>query len=409
MLAWSSPDGDEPMSLRVSLALFLAGCGGASREHPSATTTVVAIEATDSVTPVPAEEVCVAAEPSGASPSILATVGPPPVSEAGRRAARRRGVILLDEIDGYGPLTVVRIDADGARTEIGPGESPRTDGADVVYLELAEDGSSTLVRLHPDGTVERRPGGTGLLGGLGGLAPFSSSPYTRDGAWMAAVTNGCTEAESSPCELVVYDALPRTVDDAVERYPLAGPSWLRPRVFSSADASVVAVCMPVEDHAFVLAVERATRAMHRAPLSGACHALTPDGSRLAVVRPETSTGFDLVTLATGAIQHVETAEHVDAAAFDACGTSLVVVGHDDATGVQHVDRVLFDGRPWLRLLEAPGTPVLDTLEVDPRGWILAATDTSGTDATGWLVALGGGVPATEHHVEGRVYGVTLGP
>lgn len=84
-------------------------------------------------------------------------------------------MIVLDPLDDYGPLQVSEVSAAGVWRLVADGSDPRMlpDGS-LVYLESPATPARALVTIAPDGASTRRPGGAGLLVGLG--APFPAPP-----------------------------------------------------------------------------------------------------------------------------------------------------------------------------------------------------------------------------------------
>jgi hypothetical protein len=348
---------------------------------------------------------CAAAEPTGRAPSILVATWP----ETPRRRvrdARGRPVIELDGFDsGYGPLRVARIDARGLATDLGEGSDPRLHEGAILYRESTDD-RSTTVRILPDGAVERREGGTGRLPSFDGPAPWWQMPFTRDGRFMAFA--GCDD-DGLGCALVVYDHFPVAEDDApLESVDLIPP--IRPSdVLLTEDARVVAACTREDgsDRVGMLWVDRVSAERRTLRVPGRCRALSPSGDRVLVSDHETAQAW-AVTPASGERTPIDVGLRVSAAAFDRCGSSVVVVGAVPDAGVQRAVRWFFDGRAPLVLFETSGSPELLRVEVDERGWALAASDDPGHAAHVLVVSLGGGPPA-EWTVPGRVFDTALGP
>lgn len=399
--------------------LCVAGCGPASSSpspstpspstpSPSSTTETAGTESA----PVAATE-CTPRSAEGPPPSILAATWPeaPPPE---RRDARGRRLIVLEEMDAYGPLHVMQVDATGGTTDLGEGSDPRLDEGAIVFLEqLPGEEATTLVRISPDGTRERRAGGTGCLSMLGGPMPFSSSPYGADGRFMA-FARGCEEPGEG-CAVVVHDHLPLEDEAPLDRIELDPPR--RPnQLLLTEDASVVVACTRVGDAGTLLSVNRATHARATVPIAGRCLALSPSGDRV-LVSVYDAPFVELITPATGERLRIEVDLSAAGAAFDACGSSAVVVGAVAAeadggsatSALERAARIFFDGRPSERLLETVvAGPELAHVEIDARGWVLVASDDVGVPAHVFVVPLGGGTP-TEWTVPGRVYDVSLGP
>jgi len=354
--------------------------------------------------PTGAAPSCAAAEPTGEAPSILVATWP----ETPRRPvrdARGRRVIELDGFDGYGPLRVARIDARGLATDLGEGSDPRMHEGAILYRESTVD-RSTTVRILPDGSVERRDGGTGRVPSLGGPQPWWQTPFTRDGRFMAGV--GCDD-DGLGCALFVYDYFPRAEGDApLERVDLIPP--IRPTdVLLTEDARVVAACTREDgsDVVGMLWVDRVSAERRTLRVPGRCRALSPSGDRVLVSDHGTAQAW-AVTPASGERTPIDVGLRVSAGAFDRCGSSVVVVGAVPHNGVPRAVRWFFDGRVLLVLFETSGSPELLRVEVDERGWALAASDEPGRAAHVLVVSLGGGPPA-EWTVPGRVFDTALGP
>lgn len=388
--------------------LALAGCAGAATPAPDVVSAGRAANEEASPDDVAEVATCIVEEPSGPAPSILVASWPetprPPT-----RDARGRRVIHLDGIDAYGPLRVLQIDSAGAATDLGEGSDPRFYDGAILYVEgpRAGDTPTTLVRLLPDGTIARSVGGTGLLSGLGGpVAPWQC-PFTRDGRFMA-FAGGC-EDEGETCALMVYGRFPYGdgEDGRLDRIELT--TRRRPNeVLLTEDASVAVTCTRTpDDEGTLFWMNRRTSARANVPIAGRCLALAPEGDRVLA----TSSGeeLELVHPSTGERSGIESSIHVSAAAFDACGTSAVVVGRSSDTNTQRALRLFFDGRAPTVLVEVPASePEFTRVEVDARGWVLVSSDEPGVPAHVVVVSIAGG-PAAEWTVPGRVFGATLGP
>lgn len=403
------------MPARSAVLVSLACLGACAGTPPTTTTAPAAVPESAGAepaveAPAPAAPACVALEPAGPPPSILVTTWPE-VHHPPRYDARGRRVILLDGLDAYGPLRVARIDPAGTTTDLGEGSDPRFFDGGVLYVEGigSDDGHTTLVRILPDGTTERRPGGTGLLPGLGGPLPRWLSPFTRDGRFMA-FADGCDEAESG-CALVVYDHFPsfHGEDAPLERIELVPPR--RPsQIFLSEDARVIAACTRDDgaEAGTLVWIDRARGERTTAPIAGRCAALSPTGDRILASEYDAERGLEVARPATGERTRLETGLRVAAAAFDACGTSVVVVGAVPDTDAQRALRLFLDGRAPQVLLESTGGAELAHVEIDERGWVLVASDEPGDAAHAFVVSLAGGA-AAEWTVPGRVFDVALGP
>lgn len=149
-------------------------------------------------------------------------------------------------------------------------------------------------------------------------------------------------------------------------------------------------------------------------MRGRCRAFSADLGAALVV-PEDGPGASVIELPSGEARALPvTVARVSAAAFDACGESVVVAGpaRSEAAHTYRVERVFLDGRPPRTLHEAPieGTE-LDALEVDDRGWVLATIDGASEAPSVWVTSLGGGTVHTLALGDdiGRIYGVVLGP
>ena len=225
-----------------------------------------------------------------------------------------------------------------------------------------------------------------------------------------AFARGCEEGEPE-CALLLYDHFPyyRGEDAPLDRIELAPPR-LPDQIFLTEDASVVATCTREDgaEASTLVWIDRASRERTTALIAGRCAALSPTGDRILSSEYDAARGLELVLRATGEHLRIETGIRVAAAAFDACGTSVVVVGAVPDTDAQRALRLFFDGRPPQVLFATTGGPELGHVEVDERGWALIASDEINVPAHVFVVSLAGG-PAAEWTVPGRVFGAALGP
>lgn len=349
---------------------------------------------------------CVVAEPVGPAPSILVATWPEEPPRPPTRDARGRRVIYIDGLDSYGPLRVSVVDAAQTTTDLGEGSDPRMDGDAIVYL--ASPGSpqgATFVRVLPDGTEERRRGGTGLMEGLGGPVAFWQSPFTRDGRFMA-LAQWCEEDVMGECAVAVFDRYPSDGDEPIDVLGLERPPS---EILLSEGADVVAICTRAEGADGALLVwNRAADAQTTLAITGRCHAMSPSGEHVLTASYDEETAT-LIAAGAGTRTTIETGLHVSGAAFDACAQSVVLVGSVPGGTTQRVVRVFFDGRPPSVLLETTGPGrELTRVEVDARGWVLIASDEPGVAAHVFVVSLDGS-NLTEWTVPGRVFGASLGP
>lgn len=357
--------------------------------------------------PAPA---CTLARAEGAPPDLLVEADPPPAPPPRpARGAHGRRMIVLDEIDGYGPIHLYRASGDGVLTDLGAGSDPRwIDARHWGYL-VADLGARTasFVVVDDAGNVTRTEGGNGRVGGIGG-PPVRRSPFTRDGRFMAEPGECSEPTLAGDCVARVYDHYPLSARDTpIDTVPLLLGRELFSLSISEDGARLATSYRDAPGEIF----DRTTRHAVSPALEGLALALTPDLSLALVVAVE-GIGASRVETARGTTEAIPTHLEVRAAAFDACAESVVLVGAAE-DGAQRVERHFFDGRAPVVLLERADEPLFYRVEIDPRGWLLVLGDegdVEGRSVVTWTLPLAGGeARRTIIAHESAIWSVVLGP
>jgi len=410
-------------ALLCGAAIALFACTLAAT--PATPRPLAAAAPTQRATPSPsATPRCVVPASRTAPPTLLVEHARPTPPPPPTRRVRR--VIVLDQLDGYGPLQVSEVNADGVWTWIADGSDPRMlpDGT-LVYVESPETSARALVTVAPDGTSTRRAGGAGRLAGLGGPVAASRAPFTRDGRHQLVLRGPCVDEGGGACALSLHsDDAELTGAPTYTRSLLLAESASTARLQLSDDGATLAACYGAADGTHFLRVEMATGSARETRVDGVCRGFDVSLTRALVTRDAAAVVVDLA----GRETPLHTRVAVLAAAFDLCGESVFVVGRarDDAA-VHRVERIVLATGVATTLLEVRSDTLdwapFEALALDARGWLLVSSDVSAMTyppggaaairqpVSVWLIAVDAASrsPApVALTLSGEIYGVHLG-
>jgi|GEM_PF-2566881 len=320
---------------------------------------------------------CVVPRSRTAPPTLLVEHARPTPPPPPPRRVRR--VIVLDPLDGYGPLQVSEVNADGVWTWIADGSDPRMlpDGS-LVYVESPETAARALVTLVAEGAPTRHTGGAGRLVGLGGPVAASRAPFTRDGRHQLVLRGPCVDGGRGACALSLHrDDAELTGAPTYTRSLLLAESAGSARLQLTDDGATLAACYGAADGTHFLRVEMATGGARETRVDGVCRGFDVSLTRALVTRDAAAVVVDLA----GRETPLHTPVNVLAAAFDLCGESVFVVGRvgDDAA-VHRVERIVLATGVATTLLEVRSDTLdwapFEALALDARGWLLVSSDVS---------------------------------
>ncbi|MCA9577600.1 MAG: hypothetical protein KC668_19320 [Myxococcales bacterium] len=338
---------------------------------------------------------------------------PPP-----RRRRGGRPVIQLDCIDCIDVTDIVRLAAHGEPVNFGRGVDPRAlpDGS-FVYAEELSSAQQTLVRVAPDGTVSRTPGGATRPVGFGAMLPVHRAPRSPDGR-LALTPERCDERRGE-CQLALYRD-----DLGQERPPLMSvPFSLQYGSYYlalAADGSAFSGCVgPNAGRPGAwLWVDVASGETWQREVSAYCSYIDMPQQRALTRDGRTVTAYARL----GSPTSVEASVFPSQTVLSACGDSVFVAGRTEGTGPNApapdtpapvvVERIPLDGGERTVLATWPTGPSHDVvaLELDERGWLMVLVTNEAEEAQLWLVPTSGRQQPTPIAVpSGRVHTAVLGP
>ncbi|MCA9579440.1 MAG: hypothetical protein KC668_28620 [Myxococcales bacterium] len=337
---------------------------------------------------------------------------PPPRRRGGRR------VIQIGCMDCIEDTDIVRLAANGEPLTIGPGVDPRMlpDGA-FAYAEHLSTPQQTVVRVAPDGSVSRTPGGATRPAGFGSMLPLYLAPRTPDGR-LALTPERCDERHGE-CQLALYR------DDLEQERPplLSVPFSLQEgayRLALAADGSAFSGCVgPRAGRPGAwLWVDVASGETWQREVSAYCAHIDMQLQRVLTADGRTVSVYDRL----GASTSVEASVFPSRTLLSACGDSVFVAGRVegpepgapalDTPAPVVVERISLHGGERTVLATWPTGPSHEVvaLELDERGWLMVLVTRQDEEAQLWLVPTSGPQPPRPVSVpSGRVYTAVLGP
>ena len=399
------------------LPVTLTAACAASPTQPVTSPAPTTLEDTDTAETVAADVPlrCEEPAPVASPPSVLLALHvPPPPPPPPRRGERR--IIELECMDCMESTDIVRVAANGAPVTLGPGVDPRMlpDGS-FAYAEEVFTPQQTLVRVAPDGTVSRTPGGATLPAGVSGMLPLHRAPRTPDGR-LLLTPERCDE-HTWACQLALY----RHGLDHVRPPLITVPFSLEEGAYYlalAADGSAFSGCVGPRGGrpGAWLWVDVASGETWQREVSADCAYIDVQQQRALTRSGHTVTAYGRI----GAPTSVEASVFPSRTLLSACGDSVFVAGRiegpERGTSVPDapvvVERISLDGGERTILATWPTGPYHDVvaLELDERGWLMVLVAQQHQDAELWLVPTSGPQQTTPVALpSGRVYMAVLGP